>query len=78
MAPKAPADGASAEAAIAAAAYGVLKGLFPNRSALYQPLYDAQLAKLADGTARQRGLALGAEVAAGEHLSGVRRPDPED
>ncbi|HEY8881431.1 MAG TPA: vanadium-dependent haloperoxidase [Roseateles sp.] len=63
--PKARADGASAEAAIAAAAYGVLKGLFPSRSALYQPLYDAQLAKLADGNAKQLGLALGAEVAAG-------------
>lgn len=63
--PKARADGASAEAAMAAAAYGVLKGLFPSRAAIYQPLYDAQLAKLADGNAKQLGLALGAEVAAG-------------
>ena len=34
--PTSPATDASQEAAAAAAAYGVLKGLFPNRSAQYQ------------------------------------------
>ncbi|MBV8034205.1 vanadium-dependent haloperoxidase [Roseateles sp.] len=63
--PRARADGASPEAAIAAAAYGVLRGLFPSRAAFYQPVYDAQLAALPDGDAKQQGLALGAEVAAG-------------
>ena len=62
--PAAAADGASQEAAVAAAAYGVLKGLFPSRSATYQPAYDSALAAIADGTAKSRGVALGAEVAA--------------
>ena len=61
--PAAPSDGASQEAATAAAAYGVLKGLFPSRSATYQTAYDTAVAAIADGTARSRGLALGAEVA---------------
>ena len=59
------AAGASMDAAATAAAYGVLKGLFPNRSAVYQPTYDAQLAAIPDGAAKTQGLALGAEVAAG-------------
>jgi len=61
--PTSPADGASLDAATAAAAYGVLKGLFPNRTASYQASYDSYLATLADGTAKSRGVALGAEVA---------------
>ena len=56
-------EGASQGAAVAAAAYGVLKGLFPNRSAQYQGAYDGHLAELADGDAKTRGLAIGAEVA---------------
>ncbi|GAB2593153.1 vanadium-dependent haloperoxidase [Ramlibacter solisilvae] len=63
--PTAPATGASQDAAVAAAAYGVLKGLFPNRSATYQAAYDAYVAGLPDGEAKTRGLALGAEAAAG-------------
>lgn len=65
VAPAAPGDGASEDAAASAAAYGVLKGLFPSRRAQYQPTYDAQLAAIADGSAKTRGVALGAEVAAG-------------
>ncbi|HEY6087685.1 MAG TPA: vanadium-dependent haloperoxidase, partial [Burkholderiaceae bacterium] len=61
--PKAPTAGASAEAAANEAAYRVLLGLFPSRSALYQPLYDAILAEIAAGDAKARGMAVGAEVA---------------
>jgi len=58
-----PAD-ASQEAAVAAAAYGVLKALFPSRSAQYQSAYDSFVAAIPDGTAKTAGLAVGAEVAA--------------
>lgn len=57
--------GASQEAAAAAAAYGVLKGLFPSRSGQYQAAYDTYVATIADGDAKTRGLAVGAEVANG-------------
>jgi hypothetical protein len=63
--PKASTDGASVDAAAAAAAYGVLRGLFPNFSPVYQPAYDAMLANLPNGDAKTKGLAIGAEVAAG-------------
>ena len=61
--PAAPAAGASMEAALAAAAYGVLKGLFPNRAALYQAKYDDALATVTDAAAKAQGVALGTEVA---------------
>lgn len=61
--PTADANGASQEAAASAAAYGVLKGLFPNRGAQYQSAYDTTIAGIADGDAKTKGLALGAEVA---------------
>ena len=51
--PVSAADGASQEAATAAAAYGVLKGLYPSRIATYQALYDSSVAAIADGTARR-------------------------
>jgi hypothetical protein len=57
--------GASQEAAVAAAAYRVLLGLFPSRTAQYQTAYDTFLASLPDGPAKTQGLAVGAEVAAG-------------
>lgn len=63
--PKAPGAGASVEAAVSAAAYGVLKTLFPNRSEVYQAAYEQRLAAIADGQAKTMGLALGSEVAAG-------------
>lgn len=63
--PVAPAAGASMDAAASAAAYGVLKALFPNRGAEYQAAYDSYIATIAPGEARSKGLALGAEVAAG-------------
>ena len=62
--PAAPAAGASQEAAAAAATYGVLKALFPSRTAQYQTAYDAYVSGLADGDAKTRGLTLGLEVAA--------------
>jgi hypothetical protein len=62
--PRAPAAGASTEAAVSAAAYGVLKALFPNRSALVQAAYEQRLAALPDNAAKALGLALGSEVAA--------------
>jgi len=61
--PAAPAAGASMEAALAAAAYGVLQGLFPNRAALYQAKYDDALATVTDAAAKAQGVALGTEVA---------------
>ena len=60
--PAAPVSGASQEAAAAAGAYTVLRGLFPSRASLYQPTYDASLASVTDATARERGVAVGTEV----------------
>lgn len=62
--PTAPASGASLDAAASAAAYGVLRALYPNRTAQYQTAYDDALGAIADGTAKARGIALGTEVAA--------------
>ena len=61
--PMTPAAGASTEAAVSAAAYGVLKALFPNRSAHYEAGYERRLAALPDGPAKTKGLAVGREVA---------------
>ena len=61
--PSTPAAGASQEAATAAAAYGVLKALFPNRSAQYQAAYDSFIAAIPADDARTRGIAVGTEVA---------------
>jgi len=63
--PMTAAAGASQDAAVASAAYRVLLGLFPNRTAQFQTAYDTFLATLPDGTAKTQGVALGAEVAAG-------------
>lgn len=63
--PKSPGTGASLDAAVSAAAYGVLKTLFPNRSDVYQAAYEQRLAAIADGQAKTLGLALGSEVASG-------------
>jgi hypothetical protein len=62
-APATSAAGASQEAAAAAAAHGVLKGLFPNRSAQYQVAYDDFVAAIPPGDAKTRGIAVGTEVA---------------
>lgn len=62
--PKAPAAGASTEAAVSAAAHGVLKALFPNRGVQYQAAYEQRMGTIPDGPAKTLGVALGSEVAA--------------
>lgn len=62
--PTGPAAGASPEAAAGAAAYGVLKALFPSRGAAYESAYATFAAALPEGDAKARGLALGAQAAA--------------
>ena len=62
--PTAPSFGASIDAAASAAAYGVLRALFPNRGAQYQAAYDSYIAAVPAGDAMTKGLALGSEVAA--------------
>ncbi len=55
---------ASMDAAVASAAYRVLVGLFPTRTAQYQAAYDSYLLTIPGGTPKTQGLAIGAEVAA--------------
>jgi hypothetical protein len=62
--PRASAAGASADAAVAAAAYGVLSALYPNRTANYRPAYYSYLSGIPAGVAKDKGVAIGAEVAA--------------
>ncbi|MET4100371.1 hypothetical protein ABIB37_002608 [Agrococcus sp. UYP10] len=58
------ADGASAEAAVAAAARSVLNHYLPAQSAsIVEPAYAAALAAIPDGAAETDGVAIGAEVA---------------
>jgi hypothetical protein len=61
--PKTSGDGASQEAAVASATYGVLKGLFPNRSVHYQSAYDDFVASLPANDSTARGIAIGTEAA---------------
>jgi len=61
--PSAAAD-ASQEAAVGSAAYRVLLGLFPARTAQYQAAYDGFIAAIPDGPAKTKGIAIGAEAAA--------------
>lgn len=63
--PTTPTAGASVDAAAAAAACGVLRGLFPSRAPQYEPACQSYIAALPDGDARTRGIAIGTEVAAG-------------
>ena len=65
VSPSTPAAGASMEAATIEAAYRVLKGLFPSRGDKYEAADTSALAALADGDAKTRGIAIGAEAAAG-------------
>lgn len=62
--PAARAAGASMEAAVSAAAYEVLRALYPNRGAHYQAAYDSYLATIPAGDAKARGLAIGTQAAA--------------
>ncbi len=63
--PSTPAAGASMEAAAIEAAYRVLKGLFPSRGDKYEAAYASGIGAIADGDAKTRGMAIGAEAAAG-------------
>lgn len=63
--PASAAADASQEAAVGSAAYRVLLGLFPARTAQYQAAYDSFIAAIADGPAKTKGIAIGAEAAAG-------------
>lgn len=63
--PAAPVAGASLDAAASAAAYGVLRALFPNRGAQYEAAYVGYISAIPTGDAKSKGLALGSEVAAG-------------
>jgi hypothetical protein len=62
-APKAR-HGASADAAVAAAATGVLLSLFPEQAATVRTEYDEALAAIPDGRARTGGIAVGRQAAA--------------
>jgi hypothetical protein len=53
------------EAASIEAAYRTLKGLFPSRGDKYEAAYSSAMAAIADGDDKARGMAIGAEVAAG-------------
>jgi hypothetical protein len=55
---------ASDDAAVAAAAFGVLYGLFPNQLATLKPRYDASLAAIPDRPSKDRGIADGTAAAA--------------
>lgn len=63
-APRGGFAGASLDAATGAAAYGVLRVLFPSRASHYQQAYDDFMAAIPAGDAKARGVALGGEVAA--------------
>jgi len=63
-APTTPAAGASIEAAVSAAAYGVLRALYPDRAVEYQAGYDSAVAAIPTGTAKVKGIAVGSEVGA--------------
>jgi hypothetical protein len=56
----------STDAAAATAAFGVLTALFPSQLPTLQPRYDASLAAIADGPAKDGGIAAG-EAAAAAH-----------
>lgn len=56
--------GASKEAAVVAAAYGTLVALIPSQKAMLDTQYAASLAALPNGPEKQRGIDLGADIAA--------------
>jgi hypothetical protein len=63
----APNSARAQDAAVMAAAYGVIKGFWPDRGPVYQATYDDKLLALNSGAVGDevsRGIALGAEVAA--------------
>jgi hypothetical protein len=71
--------GSSPEAAAAAAAYGVLVNYFPAQKPALDAAYAASLAAIPDGTAEDRGVLVGQQVAAGLVAARIDdgRDDPE-
>jgi hypothetical protein len=65
VSPSVPTLGASREAAVASAAYNVLKVLFPAQTATLDVAYSQSLQKVPDGLAEARGVVIGEQVAAG-------------
>jgi hypothetical protein len=63
-APNVATTGASPDAAANEAAYQVLLALFPSRSAVYQSAYDDRMAVIEASAAKDRGVAVGRDVAA--------------
>lgn len=61
--PATSAAGASPEAATAAAAYMVLKGLFPTQQAFLGSTYSIYIGNIPDSSAKSRGITVGTEVA---------------
>ncbi|HKU13851.1 MAG TPA: vanadium-dependent haloperoxidase, partial [Steroidobacteraceae bacterium] len=61
--PQADTQGASREAAAAAAGYFLLSTLFPNQQGMLDSAYSASLAAIPDGAAETKGIAVGKEVA---------------
>jgi hypothetical protein len=59
-----PRRGASAEAAAISAAHLVLRTYFPNRAGVLDAARTASLARIADGRAKRKGVALGERAAA--------------
>ena len=55
--------GASPEAATAAAAYMILKGLFPTQQVFLDSTYSIYIGNIPDSSAKSRGIAVGTEVA---------------
>jgi hypothetical protein len=68
--------GSSAEAAAAAAAYGVLVNYFPAQKPALDAAYAASLAVIPDGSSEDRGVLVGQQVAAG--LVAARIDDGRD
>jgi hypothetical protein len=68
--------GALPEAAVAAAAYTVLKALFPSQQAFLDSNYASYLLSLPAGAAQTRGIAVGTEV--GNALLAFRAGDGRD
>jgi hypothetical protein len=68
--------GSSDTAAAAAAAYGALLGYFPGQKPALDAAYATSLAAIPDGTAKDRGIQVGQQVAAG--LLAARIEDGRD
>ena len=69
-------EGASAEAAVAAAARAILVHYLPAQSEIVEAAYTASLGTIEDGQAEDDGVATGEQVAAAAHRPARRRRLP--